>query len=67
MYAKAKEIDGDLASDGTYLEAAIKAAFKLGGFDSSIKIGTIYNDGTDTTIETVKFLLHKYDFLHMGF
>ena len=68
VYAKAKEIDGDLNSDGTYLEAAIKAAFQLGGFDgTSIKIGTIYNDGTDKTVEMVKFLIHKYDFLHAGF
>ena len=68
VYAKAKEIDGDINSDGTYLEAAIKAAFQLGGFDgTSIKIGTIYNDGTDKTVEMVKFLLHKYDFLHAGF
>lgn len=68
VYAKAKEIDGDLDSDGTYLEAAIKAAVNLGGFDGSkIKVRTIYNDGSDTTVETVKFLLHKYDFLHCGF
>ena len=68
VYARAKQIDGDISSDGTYLEAAIKAAFQLGGFNgSSIKIGTIYNDGSDNTIELVKFLLHKYDFLHMGF
>lgn len=68
VYAKAKEIDGDLNSDGTYLEAAIKAALKLGGFDgSNIKIGVIYNDGTDETVEMMKFLIHKYDFLHCGF
>ena len=68
VYAKAKEIDGDLNSDGTYLEAAIKAAIQLGGFDGSkIKIGTIYNDGTDKTVEMIKFLIHKYDFLHAGF
>lgn len=68
VYAKAKEIDGDINSDGTYLEAAIQAAFKLGGFaGASIKIGQIYNDGTDKTVETFKFLLHKYDFLHCGF
>lgn len=68
VYAKAKEIDGDINSDGTYLEAAIKAAFQLGGFDgANIKIGTIYNDGTDKTVEMIKFLIHKYDFLHAGF
>lgn len=68
VYAKAKQIDGDINSDGTYLEAAITAALQLGGFNgANIKIGTIYNDGSDNTIELVKFLLHKYDFLHMGF
>lgn len=68
VYAKAKQIDGDINSDGTYLECAIKAAFQLGGFDSAdIKIGTIYNDGSDDTVELVKFFLHKYDFLHAGF
>lgn len=68
VYAKAKEIDGDINADGTYLEAAIKAAFQLGGFaEADIKIGTIYNDGTDKTVEMIKFLLHKYDFLHAGF
>lgn len=68
VYAKAKQIDGDINSDGTYLEAAIKAALQLGGFDGSkINIGTIYNDGSDCTIEMIKFSIHKYDFLHMGF
>ena len=68
MYARAKQIDGDVESDGTYLEAAIKAAFDLGGFNGAeIKMKSVYNDGTDKTIELVKFLLHKYDFLHVGF
>lgn len=68
VYARAKEIDGEVDSDGTYLEAAIKAAFELGGFDgASIKIGQIYNDGSDEMVEMVKFLIHKYDFLHAGF
>jgi C1A family cysteine protease len=26
-----------------------------------------YNDKTDNTIETTKFLIHKYDFLQVGF
>lgn len=68
VYARAKQIDGDIDSDGTYLEAAIKAAFELGGFNGSdVKIKSVYNDGTDKTVELVKFLLHKYDFLHVGF
>lgn len=66
VYAKAKELDKMPDMDGTYLECAIKAAFALGGFgDISLKIGALYNDKTDATIEMVKFLLHKYDFLHV--
>lgn len=68
IYARAKQLDGSKNSDGTYLECAIKAAFELGGFSSSaIEIGFLYNDGTDQTVETMKFLLHKYDFVHCGF
>ena len=68
IYALAKQLDGSLNSDGTYLECAIKAAFQLGGFDSSkIEIGFLHNDGTDSTVEQMKFLLHKYDFVHCGF
>lgn len=68
VYAKAKQIEGNLSTDGTYLECAIKAAFELGGFgDSKIKIGFVCNEGNDATIETIKFMLHKFDFLHIGF
>ena len=68
VYARAKQIDGDMGTDGTYLEAAIRAAFELGGFNGAdIKIKSVYNDGTDRTIELIKFLIHKYDFLHVGF
>lgn len=68
IYAGAKQIDNCKNSDGTYLECAIQAAFKLGGFDSSkIEIGFLYNDGTDATVEQMKFLIHKYDFVHCGF
>lgn len=68
VYAHAKLIDGDVNGEGTYLEAAIKAALKLGGFQNpeNIRIGTVNNDRTDATIERVKYLLHKYDFLHVG-
>ena len=34
---------------------------------ADIKIKSVYNDGTDRTIELIKFLIHKYDFLHVGF
>lgn len=70
VYALAKQRDGAKNQDGTYLEVAIKAAFDLGGFGDqtkNIKIGFIYNDKSDEMIERIKFLLHKYDFLHIGF
>lgn len=68
IYARAKQLDGSLNSDGTYLECAIKAAFLLGGLDvNSLKINFLYNDHTAATIEQLKFLVHKYDFVHAGF
>ena len=68
VYAKAKMMDGDLEGEGTYLEYAIKAAVQLGGFDvDNLKIGFLYNSGNQETIERLKFLIHKYDFLHIGF
>ena len=50
IYAKAKTIDGNINQDGTSLEAAIKAALQLGGlgeYSKNIKLGFVYNDGTD--------------------
>lgn len=68
IYAGAKKIDGEKNSDGTYLECAIKAAFELGGIPSSkIDIGFLYNDRSDNVVEAMKFLIHKYDFVHVGF
>ena len=70
MYAKAKQLDKNINEDGTYLEYAIKAAIELGGFGNqskSIKIGFLYNGKDDLTIVQIKRLLHKYDFLHVGF
>lgn len=68
IYAKSKEIDGAKNSDGTWLEYAIKAAFMLGGIDvKDLNIKFLYNDGTSQTIEMLKFLVHKYDFVHAGF
>lgn len=68
VYARAKTLDGAVSDEGTYLEYAIQAAMQLGGFNGSkIKVGTAYNDRTDTTVELLKFLIHKYDFLHAGF
>lgn len=68
VYALAKKLDGDINGDGTYLECAIKAAIQLGGFETkNMKIGFLYNNKNQNTIETFKHLLHKYDFLHCGF
>ena len=70
IYAKAKTIDGNINQDGTSLEAAIKAALQLGGlgeYSKNIKLGFVYNDGTDNMQFIIKRLLHKYEFLHAGF
>ena len=69
VYAKAKLLDGDKNSEGTFLEYAIQAALQLGGFKNpqDIKIGFLYNDGSDGTVDAFKYLIHKYDFLHCGF
>lgn len=40
----------------------------LGGLDvKDLKINFLYNDGTTATIEQLKFLIHKHDFVHIGF
>jgi len=67
VYALAKKLDGEVSMDGTYLECALKALIKLGGFANDVDIGLFYNDRTKATIETTKHLLHKYDFLQVGF
>lgn len=69
VYAGAKQMDGMKNQDGTYLEYAIRSAFRLGGFDNvdSLKIGFLYAGEEKTTIEKLKFLVHKYEFLHVGF
>lgn len=69
IYAHAKMQDGDVNGEGTYLECAIRAALKLGGIakPEAIKIGFLYNDGTDVTCELLKYYVHKYDFVHAGF
>ena len=71
VYAKAKQIDGDINADGTYLESAYKAALDLGGlgkYSKDVSLGFIYNSGTpDQLKQRVKRLLHKYEFLEAGF
>ena len=69
VYALAKKLDGEVKEEGTYLEYALKAAIQLGAFENpqDVKIGLFYNDKTSNTVETTKFLIHKYDFLQVGF
>jgi|SRR5574344_704811 hypothetical protein len=68
IYAHAKMLDGDPDSEGTYLEYAIKAAISLCGLDSkNYKTGVLYNDKSQLTAESIKFLIHKFDFVHAGF
>ena len=69
VYAKAKELDGERDMDGTYLETSLLAALQLCDFDflKNAKIETFANRKDSDTIEKTKFLLHKYDFLQVGF
>jgi len=69
VYARAKTLDGQPGVEGTYLEFAIRAAAELGGLanPAAIKVGFVPNGGDDRTVEQVKYLVHKYDFLHAGF
>lgn len=70
VYAKAKTMDGDPNGEGTYLETAIKAAIELGGlgkYAKNIKVGYLYNGRDDKTVEQLKYLIHKYEWIHAGF
>ena len=73
VYALAKQIDGEVQMDGTYLEAAMKAVLTLCkkdpefSFLDEVKVGLFYNDQTDATIQAAKDLIHRYDFLQVGF
>lgn len=70
VYAKAKQLDNDLNTDGTYLECAIKAAIQLGGFgdqSDKVRIGFIYNRRNEDTFVQIKRFVHKYSFIHAGF
>lgn len=69
VYALAKQLDGEEKIEGTYLEKALDAAIKLCAFENpeDIKVGLFYNHKNEQTIEETKFLIHKYDFLQVGF
>lgn len=69
VYARAKQLDGQIDMDGTYLETALRAALELCDFDflRNASIETFANGRNQDTIEKTKFLIHKYDFLQVGF
>lgn len=73
IYALAKQLDGNIYTDGTYLEYAMKAVIKLCKADEQFsflndaEVKCFFNDKTNNTIELTKQLLHKYDFLQVGF
>ena len=73
VYALSKQLDGQTYMEGTYLEAALNAVLKLCRNDDKFsflkdaKIETFFNDKTDKTIWNAKHLIHKHDFLQVGF
>ena len=73
IYSLAKLLDGAINIDGTYLEYAMESVIRLCKADPEFKflenarIKTFFNDKTNNTIELTKQLLHKYDFLQVGF
>ena len=69
VYAKAKTIDGCPNEEGTMLESSLKAALNLCDFDflRNAKVELFYNDKSESTVELTKYLLHRYDFLQVGF
>ena len=73
VYALAKQLDGNVNDEGTFLEHSLSAVLSLCSKDPEFdflrdaKINLFYNDGTDNTIELTKQLLHRYDILQSGF
>lgn len=73
VYQLAKQKDGAIDQSGTYLESACNAIIELCKNDNDFsflknsKIGVFYNDRSINTIELTKHLIHKYDFLQVGF
>lgn len=73
VYALAKQLDGQVNCEGTYLEHALKSVLKLCSDDDRFSflkkatVGLAYNDGTENTVNMIKHLVHRYDFLQAGF
>ena len=73
VYALAKRLDGQQQIDGTYLEAALRAVIQLClpdtdfSFLKNVTVKTFFNDMTSNTIKLTKQLIHKFDFIQVGF
>lgn len=73
VYAAAKLADGEIYQEGTYLEHALNAVIDLcksrDDFDfmKDAKVGLCYSDGGQNTVNTVKFLVHKFGIIQAGF
>lgn len=73
VYAAAKTADGEPNAEGTYLEHAMNAVLKLCAADQRFsfldgaKVGLLFNDGTDATVEGVRHLVHRYSIIQAGF
>lgn len=73
VYALAKQLDGAINMEGTYLEYAMQSVIRLCKADpefsflENAQVNTFFNDKTNDTIELTKHLLHKHDFLQVGF
>ena len=66
VYAKAKELDGQLNVDGSYLEYALSAGAELCSF-KNVEIKTFRGGAKIDTVKYIKHLIHKYDLLLGGF
>lgn len=73
VYALAKQLDGAINMEGTYLEYAMQSVIRLCKADpefkflENVQVKTFFNSKNSDTIEFTKQLLHKYDFLQVGF
>lgn len=73
VYALAKLLDKNIKMEGTYLETSLNAVLQLCSNDTrfsfikNAKIQTFFNDKTNNTLENIKYLLHRYDILQIGF
>ena len=66
LYARAKELDGSINSDGTNLEAVMQAGMEIAGLKNK-QMRTYMSTRDQRAIDQVKMLLLKYDILLAGF